>query len=251
MSDGCASQIAAGALSPGAWNCVLGTTLVLKGVSADLITDPDGAVYSHRHPDEGWLPGGASNVGAGALNQEFGGRDLDALSAKAQAYEPAPGVIYPLTAQGERFPFVRAGATRFEVGDLEGDGVRFAALLQGVAYVERLCFDHLASIGADVSGDVAITGGATRSMYWNQVRSDVLGRPLVVPANPEAAFGMAVLASAAAERSEQVSVAGRAASMVSRRALVEPRWQLHKAFSEKYESMVGELVRRGYIGGRP
>ena len=31
MTDGCAAQIAAGALRPGDWNSVLGTTLVLKG----------------------------------------------------------------------------------------------------------------------------------------------------------------------------------------------------------------------------
>ncbi len=33
MTDGCAAQIASGALRPGAWNSVLGTTLVLKGAS--------------------------------------------------------------------------------------------------------------------------------------------------------------------------------------------------------------------------
>ncbi len=31
MTDGCAAQIGAGALTPGAWNAVLGTTLVFKG----------------------------------------------------------------------------------------------------------------------------------------------------------------------------------------------------------------------------
>ena len=35
------AQIAAGALAPGAWNSVLGTTLVLKGVSKDLLATMD------------------------------------------------------------------------------------------------------------------------------------------------------------------------------------------------------------------
>ena len=50
---------------------MLGTTLVLKGVTPDLIKDPSGVVYSHRSPDGNWLPGGASSVGAGVILQAF------------------------------------------------------------------------------------------------------------------------------------------------------------------------------------
>ena len=58
---------AAGALSPGDWCSSLGTTLVLKGSTAELLHDPAGAVYCHRNPDGGWLPGGASSTGAGVV----------------------------------------------------------------------------------------------------------------------------------------------------------------------------------------
>lgn len=36
MTDGCASQISTGAVAPGDWNSTLGTTLVIKGVTAQL-----------------------------------------------------------------------------------------------------------------------------------------------------------------------------------------------------------------------
>ncbi|WP_207782471.1 FGGY-family carbohydrate kinase [Phytoactinopolyspora limicola] len=242
MTDGCAAQIAAGALSPGSWNSVLGTTLVLKGVSERLIDVAGGSVYSHRHPDGGWLPGGASNVGAGVLADEFPDADLDALSVAASGFEPASAVVYPLTAPGERFPFVRPDAVRFQAGDPGGPGERFAALLQGVAFVERLCFEHLAALGADTSGDIAITGGGTRNVYWNQLRADVLGRPLVLPATPEPAFGMAVLASARHD-----AVTARAAGMVSRRGVVQPRPGGHERLSAGYVRLVAELVDRGYV----
>src|SRR5271166_3823003 len=39
MTDGCAAQIGAGALEVGSWNSVLGTTLVLKGVTRELNRD--------------------------------------------------------------------------------------------------------------------------------------------------------------------------------------------------------------------
>ncbi|TDE15090.1 FGGY-family carbohydrate kinase [Jiangella asiatica] len=243
MTDGCAAQIAAGALAAGSWNSVLGTTLVLKGVSTTLIEDPDGAVYSHLHPDGGWLPGGASNVGAGAVAAEFSTDDLDALSAEAAGFEPAGAVMYPLTARGERFPFVRPDAVGFQLGEVSGPAERYAALLQGVAFVERLCIEHLAAIGADVGGEISVTGGATRNDYWNQLRADVLGRPLVLPATPEPAFGMAVLASARGRR-----VTDRAARMVGRRAVVEPRPGAHERLSAGYERLTAELVRRGYLG---
>src|SRR6202011_4367922 len=106
MTDGCAAQMAAGALSVGSWNSVLGTTLVLKGVTADLIKDPAGAVYSHRSPDGNWLPGGASSVGAGILSKHFVGQDLEALATRAAEREPAGVVAYPLHGRGERFPFI-------------------------------------------------------------------------------------------------------------------------------------------------
>ncbi|WP_083288766.1 FGGY-family carbohydrate kinase [Jiangella alba] len=249
MTDGCAAQIAAGALTVGSWNSVLGTTLVLKGVSATLIDDPAGAVYSHRHPDGGWLPGGASNVGAGAVAGEFADDDLDALAAEAgRRFEPAGAVIYPLTARGERFPFVRPDATRFELGATSSRAERYAAVVQGVAYVERLCFERLAALGAPTDGDIRITGGGTRSDYWNQLRADVLGRPLVIPRTPEPAYGMAVLASASGHHADaKATVTDRAAVMVGRRAVVEPRAVAHERLTEGYDRLVAELTRRGHL----
>src|SRR5208282_6320064 len=100
MTDGCAAQIAAGALGVGSWNSVLGTTLVLKGVTPDLIRDPAGIVYSHRSPDGNWLPGGASSVGAGAISKQFPGHDLEALGSQAAEREPATVITYPLQGRG-------------------------------------------------------------------------------------------------------------------------------------------------------
>ena len=113
MTDGCASQIGAGALRVGSWNSVLGTTLVLKGVAPQLIHDPLGVVYSHRSPDGDWLPGGASSVGATPAAWGFAGRDLDALSAQAAPRGPAGAIAYPLATRGERFPFHSPEGRRF------------------------------------------------------------------------------------------------------------------------------------------
>jgi D-ribulokinase len=220
MTDGCAAQIGAGALEVGAWNAVLGTTLVLKGVTGELVVDPAGVVYSHRSSDGTWLPGGASSVGAGVLTARFAGRDLDELGERAAAREPAGAVVYPLvSARGERFPFVAADAEAFVLGEPADEADTFAALLQGVAFAERLCFDYVDLLGAPIAGALTLTGGGARSRYWCQLRADVLDRPVRLVEHAEAGLGMAVLAAS----SQRDSVAEAAAAMVHVREEIAPR----------------------------
>lgn len=249
MTDGCAAQIAAGALEVGSWNSVLGTTLVLKGVTAELIRDPAGVVYSHRSPDGNWLPGGASSAGAGILTQRFPGRDLDGLSAHAAEREPASVVAYPLISGGERFPFTAPDAEGFVLGTPVDEVDLYAALLQGVAFVERLCFDSLDLLGAPTGGELTFTGGATRSRYWCQLRADILGRPVRLPENAEPALGMAILAAAnsKARSAPERSVADVAHEMIRIREVIAPRPNRVARFHEPYLRMVEELARRGWI----
>ena len=149
MTDGCASQLSSGAISTGSWNSVLGTTLILKGTSSALLQDPAGVVYSHRSPDGRWLPGGASNSGAGALTRFLPKADLDALAVEADRQAGPPALAYPLaSAKGERFPFVASEATAFFLGDAPADPVdTFLAITFGLASIERLCFDYLDLLG--------------------------------------------------------------------------------------------------------
>ncbi len=242
MTDGCAAQLASGALGVGSWSSVLGTTLVLKGVSREPIRDPSGAVYAHRSPDGHWLPGGACNVGAGVLTARFPGRDLRTLDRLAAEHEPASALAYPLVARGERFPFIAPEAEGFMLGEPADEAERFAALLQGVAYVERLCFDHLAHLGAPTGGELRLTGGATRSRYWSQLRADVLGREVRVTEHAEPALGMALLA-ASGER----GIAAMASEMVRVREVIEPREDRRDRFREPYVRLIQELERRGWL----
>ena len=71
----------------GSWNTVIGTTLVVKGATHELLHDPQGVVYSHRSADGLWLPGGASSTGAAAIATEFAADDLDRLNHAAERAE--------------------------------------------------------------------------------------------------------------------------------------------------------------------
>lgn len=265
MTDGCAAQIAAGALAPGAWNAVLGTTLVLKGVSATRRTVESGAVYSHRAPFElGWFPGGASSAGAGALTALLPGRDLDGLAARFDA-DAVPPVAYPLVGRGERFPFVADDATGIWPFDLDhaDDDQVFSAVLHGVAFLERLAVETVASAGFDVTGPYLVTGGGSRNPVWNRLRSDVLGRQVLVPARSEGAAGMAMLAAAGvsdadasrdgrhAPGASASPLAAVATRMLGSSEPIDPDPGRQERLDDAYTRFVGELSARGWLVGAP
>ena len=246
MTDGCAAQVAARALRPGSWSSALGTTLVVKGATAQRLHDPAGAVYCHRHPDGGWLPGGASSVGAGVLARDFPAADLDALTGAAARLGVVPGVTYPLVGRGERFPFISAAAVGF-VEDVPDDEVsRFGGVLQGIAFVERLTYETLGTLGADVTGPVTVSGGATRNRYWNQLRCDVLGRPVLRPASVEAALGAAVIAASVPGRLTETAEA-----MVQISDSYQPDAERGAELDGAYARFVAALVERGWLAAGP
>ncbi|WP_233159595.1 FGGY-family carbohydrate kinase [Pseudonocardia sp. MH-G8] len=248
MTDGCAAQVATAALAPGQWCSALGTTLVLKGSTPELLHDPTGAVYCHRNPDGGWLPGGASSTGAGVLATDLPGADLAALTSRARERGVPAGATYPLAGRGERFPFVADDAEGFDLGGpADGDAAdRLQRVAHGVAYVERLAFDVLAGLDADVSGPVVATGGATRNDWWTQLRADVLQRPVEVPEESGSALGSAVLAAAPPGR-----LAETARAMVRIRRRFDPDPTRADELTEGYGRLVSALGERGWLEKAP
>jgi sugar (pentulose or hexulose) kinase len=242
MTDGCAAQLGAGALETGSWNSVLGTTLVLKGVSDELIRDPAGVVYCHRGAGDTWLPGGASSSGAGVITEQFANTDLDELTAQT-AELPIGPIAYPLVTSGERFPFRAPDADPFVLGDVPNDPAMFGALLLGVACVERLCLDYLDLLGAPTEGPLSFTGGGARNRYWSQLRADLLGRPVRLPAHPEPALGMAVLASTRAGR----SLVEAASTMVRVGTELTPDPTRAPVLLQRYNDFLDALTARGWL----
>jgi sugar (pentulose or hexulose) kinase len=73
----------------------------------------------------------------------------------------------------------------------------------------------------------------------------VLGRPVRLVEQSEAAVGMAILAAAAGGE-----LAGAAQRMVRSREVVEPRQDRVISLVARYLRLVGELERRGWLGAR-
>ncbi len=137
-TDGTAGCLASGAAAAGDLNVTLGTTLVFKAVAAEPLVDPAGAVYNHRHPGGGFLPGAASSTGAGWVADDFPTADLNQLGGQAAALLPTRRLVYPLATIGERFPFAVPTARGFGLADIASPAERFAAGMEGTAQIERL-----------------------------------------------------------------------------------------------------------------
>ncbi|KAA9149090.1 carbohydrate kinase [Amycolatopsis acidicola] len=239
MTDGCAGQLATGAVTPGRFAGIVGTTYVLKGVTEELVPDPTGSMYSHRHPDGWWLPGGASNTGGEALTG-----DIARLDEAAAQRGPAGVVAYPLARSGERFPFVSSNARGFVFGEPADEVELHRARLEGVAFVERLALDHLRRLGIEVRGPLLAAGGGSRSPLWTQIRATVTGLSLEVSSQAETAYGAALLAAAAITPGGLSAVSRAGATRV-----VEPDPAQQAALGHSYRRFCTELHERDWIDG--
>ena len=245
MTDACASQLGAGASEPGQFVSVLGSTLAIKGVSRDLVVDPAGAVYSHRHPDGWWMPGGASSTGAGILEHEFAGRDLRQLDDRAARRGPADVVTYPLAGRGERFPFSVPDAEGFWLGEPADQVEKYRATLEGVAFVERLALERLVSLGCDIRPPISLAGGGSRSAVWNGIRAKVLGHPVVAKPTATTALGACILA--AAETIHPDLAAATRCMSVSGTEVDPDDGSDARVLEDSYNRFVTALTQRGWL----
>ncbi len=243
-SDGYASSLAAGLALPGEWATVIGTTMVLKGITKKMAVDPLGRIYSHKHPQGWWLPGGASNVGGRCLNEKFGKENFNEYNKTVKEHTPTGILAYPLTMKGERFPFVNPSAEGFYVNEDENIRRSYAGTMEGVGYAEKLAYRVLEGLGCEVGDTILTSGGACKSAEWLQIRANILNKSLKVPKETDAAMGTAMIAAAGYM---QGKLSDAVSSMVSFAVEVEPQEQYVDKYVEYYARFEEECKKRGYI----
>ena len=194
-TDSNAAFYASGAGKAGEWSTTIGTTLAIKGLSKSRIRDNLGRIYCHRHPDGAWLPGGASNAGGEILKDRFGSRMKD-IESDAKTSRVVPSILYPSTRKGERLPFTSSEFMPFKVDSTNEDLKFYLGCLEGLSFVEKMTYDLLENMGAEVGPVIYVTGGAASSLLGMQIRADMLQRSLKVSQYPNSAMGAAILAAA-------------------------------------------------------
>jgi len=192
-TDSTAAALAAGLSRPGDAVTSLGSTLVLKLVSACPVSAPEYGVYSHRVGSI-WLAGGASNSGGAVLRQFFDDQQLQRLSDRIDPATPTDLDFYPLTVPGERFPIADPELAP-RLAPRPDDDVRFLqGLLEGIARIEQRGYQLLQTLGAPRPTRILSVGGGARNLQWTAIRSRVLELPVQAAAHQDAAYGAAMLA---------------------------------------------------------
>ncbi len=192
-TDSIAALLASGARQPGTAVTSLGSTLVLKLLSAVKVDDLSAGIYSHRLGNL-WLTGGASNTGGAVLQHFFSRQELQALSAQIDPSQASPLHYYPLLEPGDRFP-VNDPNLAPQLAPRPDDPVAFLhGLLESMARLEAQGYARLQQLGATPLQRVYTAGGGAQNPQWTAIRQRQLGVPVAVSPQTEAAYGTACLA---------------------------------------------------------
>lgn len=148
-----------------------------------------------------WLLQGGTVGGGGVLRwfrQELGAQEsFDELTAQAEAVPAgSEGVIFLPYMAGERSPIwnPHAKGVFYGLDFSKTKGHMIRAALEGVAYSLQHNLMTAAQIGVEAEELVAM-GGAANSILWTQIKADVTGKTIKVPASDTATtLGAAILA---------------------------------------------------------
>lgn len=242
MTDGCASQVASGAVKPGDWNTTIGTTLVIKGVTKNQVVDPLGRLYSHRHPEGYWMPGGASNTGADWITIDFSS-DILQWNQAAEKLIPTGKIAWPLLQDGERYP-LSAPHARAIVPEQTSKSELYAANLEGVACIERLAYEIIEELSGEKIAAVYTAGGGSNSEVWLKIRAAVLNVPIYKCKAASGALGAAIMA---ASNTYYSSVTEAASYMTAMEKAIFPEVELVAKYEAQYQQFKEKLKARNYL----
>lgn len=197
--DNAASAIGVGVVKAGDAFVSLGTSGVLFAASDEYQPDAASAVHTFCHAlPNTWHQMGVILAATDAMNW-FG----QVLNSSAQEMTNDLGVLKAPSKTlflpylgGERTPHNDA-QIRASFINLDHNADRQAmirAVIEGVAFAFRDCFDALSSTGTKINQLVAVGGGA-KSEYWVQAIATALGLPISIPVAGDygGAFGAARL----------------------------------------------------------
>ena len=207
-----AACLGAGVIQPGLVGDIVGTAEPVCAASRDLLFDSTGLVETHCHADPAlWLlenPGFVSGANYRWFCEQFAPLERQAASeqgispyalldeAAATAPAGSEGLILLPCLMGAMTPTWNPAARGTFFGfTLAHTRNHFArAILEGSAYAVRDILDQMRRVGLALR-ELRVMGGGARSRLWRQIKADVTGLPVTLPANIETtALGAAMLA---------------------------------------------------------
>ena len=191
-----------GIVGPGGAMEVSGTSEIVAVLSAE--SRPTPGVVSFLPVDGLVLHAGPTQAGGDALRWLAGwsGLGIDgALAAAARAPAGSRGAIFLPYLAGERAPLWDASARGVFFGLTAAHGLEelARAVLEGVAFSARHLLEACEQAAGLHAASLRLSGGASRSDLWSQIKADVHGRPLERLETPHTGLaGAALLAGVGA-----------------------------------------------------
>lgn len=162
--------------------------------------------FNYRHLIDGaWYPGTASKYAASAykwlrnsLWSDYGGDDVYRIMDRCAAAAPpgAGGLIFHPHLDGQWAPLWDEGlrASFLGITTRHGRAHLTRAVLEGVGFSIKDALMDLEHQGV-VADEFKLIGQGSVSQVWAQIMSEILDRPLTVPAHVDAAYGAALVAA--------------------------------------------------------
>jgi xylulokinase len=243
VNDGTASMLGAGLRSPGDAVDTAGTSGGI-GIYTDRAVTLPGVFVAPAPLPGRWVVGGAMAATGAAVEWLRGvagdGWTMDALFAEAAGTPAgADGLLFLPYLAGERAPHFDDRARGGFVGLTlaHGRGHLARAVLEGAAYAMRDVIEPIVAAGASAR-EIRLAGRGSPEDAWAQIKADVLGVPVAIPAVADtavlgagilAAAGTALVADLDSGVASMTSVARRIEPVPGRRGLYDDRFAVYRS----------------------
>jgi xylulokinase len=242
--DGQCAGLGANATGGGRASLNLGTAVVSGVVGDDYVADPAFrtlyAPIAGKYFFETVIQGGAFTVSwfVDRFGCDLGdsGRPEDALEAAATDVPPGSlGLVVVPYWNHAMTPYWDPAASGITVGwtGAHGQAHFYRAILEGIAFEQRLLGEGLATATARAVDEYVALGGGSRSDLWCQIVADVTGVRVARAATAEATcLGAGILAAVAAQWYSNAASAADAMTGTTRRFAPDP--ETHAIYDRIY-----------------
>ncbi|MGN0532419.1 MAG: xylulokinase [Eubacterium sp.] len=238
--DNAAAAIGTGTVGDGRCNISVGTSGTVFITSNAFGVDKNNSLHSFAHADGGYHLMGCM-LSAASCNKWWQEDILKTNDFSTEQERILPDklgknhIYYLPYHMGERSPINDTDARAMFVG-MTMDSTRAdmtQAVLEGVAFAMRDCFEVARDIGISISRS-SICGGGSKSTLWKTIFANVLGIPLdMVETEQGPSLGAAILAMVACGKYRDVQSAVDALVHIS--DTVYPDKQLTNLYEEQYK----------------
>jgi xylulokinase len=249
--DQAAGAVGAGAVRPGVVSLTLGTSGVVFATTDAPLVEPEGRLHAFCHAVPGkWHFMGVTLSAAGSLQwyrDTLAPREsfADLVTEAETAPAGSEGLLFLPYLSGERTPYPDPLAR----GSFVGLTLRHArahltrAVLEGVAFSMRDCFELLRGAGLGAAREVRIAGGGAKGPLWRRIVANVLGLPMLTVNSTEgAAYGAALLGGVGAGAWPTVEAACDATIAVTGRDEPVAEWtRAYETLYPRYRELYAAL----------